>query len=177
MENTNVAAKKKWFQRIPDGVKSGFFRWWLAGAIYFFIAWGTDLGMKKDPLDLVFVLGIVTGVAHIFIFNPIVYGMFDVKRNGKIINKKYYERTIMQNVLLNLGEILKCLVLTILVVLTYELLNTIIIAATNSSTNTIPVKGEPFLYASFFIVYYQIFEVVKNLIYRLIEKKRGDQNV
>lgn len=129
--------------------------------------------MKEDPLDLIFVLGVVTGVAHIFIFNPIVYGMFDIKRNGKIVNKKYYERTIFQNVFLNLAEIFKCMIITVLVVATYELINTTILAITNQTASTIPVKGEPILYASFFIIYYQLYESCKNLVLRLIDKKKG----
>ena len=173
MEEQNLVTKKRWYQRIPDGVKVGFFRWWLSGAVYFFIAWGTNLGMKEDPLDLIFVLGVVTGVAHIFIFNPIVYGMFDIKRNGKIVNKKYYERTIFQNVFLNLAEIFKCMIITVLVVATYELINTTILAITNQTASTIPVKGEPILYASFFIIYYQLYESCKNLVLRLNDKKKG----
>lgn len=87
MEEQNLVTKKDGINVFRMGLKVGFFRWWLSGAVYFFIAWGTNLGMKEDPLDLIFVLGVVTGVAHIFIFNPIVYGMFDIKRNGKIVNK------------------------------------------------------------------------------------------
>lgn len=172
--DTNTTKKGVW-GKIPDSVKAGFFRWWLAGAVYFFIAWGTNLGMKEDPIDLIFILGLITGIAHIFIFNPIVFGMFDVQRNGKIINKKYYERTIFENVFLNLAEILKCIVITCLVVACYELLNSIILSATNS-TGGVPIKGEPFLYATFFILFYALFDLIRNFILKIIEKRKDTTN-
>lgn len=173
MENVPVTNKKSILSKIPDNVKIAIFRWWLAGAVYFFIAWGTNLGMNADPLDLIFVLGLVLGVCHIFIFNPIVYGMFDIKRNGKIINKKYYERTIMQNIFLRLGEIFRCLIITVLIVATYELLNTTI-NSISGNTQNIPIKGEPFLFATFYIIYYFIYDLIKNLIYRFIDKKEAN---
>ena len=38
--------KSNFLSKISDNTKIMFFRWWLVGAIYFFIAWGTKLGLN-----------------------------------------------------------------------------------------------------------------------------------
>ncbi len=169
--------KKSILSKIPDGVKVEFFRWWFVGAICFFIAWGTNLG-KNDPFDLIFVLALVISLGHIFIFNPIVYGMFDIKRNGKIVNKKINERHIWEGALLKTFDFFMCLVVSILVYATYECINRLIIHFGNMSSTTVPFPVEPFGYATLFLVFYLIISFIVNKIILLcsyIQRKRVEK--
>ncbi len=36
-------------------------RWWAAGAVYFFIGWGTFLSTQQTLIDFVVILGLVMG--------------------------------------------------------------------------------------------------------------------
>lgn len=177
MNGQNQSDKKKNFwAKIPDNVKVGFFRWWFVGAIYFMIAWGTNLGQSEDPFDLIFVLAVAIAFGHILIFNPIVYGMFEIERNGVIVNKKYYERTIWEGALIKILEFFHCFVVSILVYLTYELLNRWIIELAHLNENAIPLAGEPFIYATLFLIYYIAISFAVNksiLLVKYIKEKRA----
>lgn len=164
--------KKPFFSKISDRVKIAVLRFWLVGLIYYLIGFGTDLGAKEQPYDLIFVLAIVIGACHVILFNPIMYKMFDIERNGKIINKKIEERKVWQGVLLNLLEILKCFVVVILVYLTYQLINYVIYSILQLTGNILPV--EPILFGLFYMLYYELFTSIKNKIILIIEKKRGE---
>ena len=122
-ERDSKNKKKNILSKIPDNVKVEFFRWWFVGAIYFLVAWGTNLGNSDDAFDLIFWLAVAISFGHILIFNPIVYGMFEIERNGVIVNKKYNERKIWEGALLKTLEFFHCFVVSILVYLTYEMLN------------------------------------------------------
>ena len=150
----DVSEKRTLWSKISDNKKVTFFRWWFEGAVYFFIAWGTQLAMSTDPLDLLFVLAIVTTVVHIFIFNPICYAMFDIERQGYIINKKYYERKIWEGVLNYLGEFFRCLITVMLVFASYQGINKAIIAIFNYTEDVVVLKGEPIIYSTLFIIFY-----------------------
>ncbi len=169
--------KKNFLSKIPDGIKVEFFRWWFVGAICFFIAWGTNLG-KNDPFDLIFVLAIVISFGHMFIFNPIVYGMFDIKRNGKIVNKKISERHIWEGALLKTFDFIQCLVTSILVYGAYECVNRLIIHFADLSETTVPFPVEPFGYASLFLIFYLAISFIVNktiLLCSYIKRKRVEK--
>ncbi|MDE6946741.1 MAG: hypothetical protein K2P14_06130 [Anaeroplasmataceae bacterium] len=159
--------KKSILSKIPDGVKVEFFRWWFVGAICFFIAWGTDLG-KNDPFDLVFVLALVISFGHILIFNPIVYGMFDIKRNGKIVNKKIGERRVWEGALMKTLDFFQCLLVSILVYGAYEGINRMIIHFSDLTGTTVPFPIEPFGYATLFLTFYLIISFIVNKLSLLI---------
>lgn len=170
----NKDDKKPFLARINDKYKIAFLRFWFVGLIYYLVGWGTDLGSKDNPYDLILVLAIVIGVGHILLFNPIINKMFDIERNGKIINKKIEERKVWQGVCINLLEFFKCFLITILVYLTYELINYILISILQISK--IPVPGEPILFGLFFSLYYQLINFIRDKIYYQIEKRRGEKN-
>lgn len=133
--------ERSFLSKIPDNVKVNICRWWLCGAIYFLLGLGTSLGTSDSALDLVFFLGIGIGIAHIFIFNPIVYSMFDIERNGKIVNKKYYERTILEGTFSKLAELLKCLICSFCVFFIYQFINLSIVNIFNLAEETVVLPG------------------------------------
>lgn len=159
--------KKSILSKIPDGVKVEFFRWWFVGAICFFIAWGTSLG-KNDPFDLIFVLALVISFGHMLIFNPIVYGMFDIKRNGKIVNKKISERHIWEGALVKIMDFFQCLIVSFIVYGAYEGINRMIIHFAKLTETTVPFPVEPFGYATLFLIFYLAISFIVNRVSLLI---------
>ncbi len=146
-------------------------RWWGAGAVYFFIGWGTNLGAKSDPLDFIFILGVTLGLVTIVIIDPIIYGMLDIERkDGQLYNKKYHERTIMQNVYIRFSEILKGILISIFIFLSYNLINLMIIQLFSLSSEDIPLAGEPITFGLLYIAFYYLIRYML----RLLKKKKGN---
>ncbi len=168
--NSEKNKKKNFLSKISDNKKALIFRWWISGAVCFFIGWGTSLGTRIDSYDLIFVLGLVTGLAHLIIYNPIVFGMFEIERDGKIVNKKYYERTILEGTYVKLAEIMKSIFSVIFVSLTYFLVNILYSIIFNKPETFIFLPLEPVLYATLFIAYYTLFTKIARLIVKLFTK-------
>ncbi len=175
MENKEEK-KSNFLSKISDNTKIMFFRWWLVGAIYFFIAWGTNLGLNSDAFDLIFILGVVTAGVHIILFDPIIYGFFEVERKGKIVNKKYYERTILEGAWLKILEFFRCFISTILVFLVYQGINYLIIKFIKPGYNGIPLKGEPIIYATFFVIFYYLLLKIEELVVYIFGKIKKGKN-
>lgn len=170
--------KKSFLSKIPDGVKVEFFRWWFVGAICFFIAWGTNLGNKEDPFDLIFVLALVISLGHMLIFNPIIYGMFDIKRNGKIVNKKINERKIWEGSLIKILDFFKSLSASLVVYVAYILINRLVIELAHMDGTKLPFPVEPFGYATLFLVFYLAISFIVDktiLLCSFIKRKRTEK--
>ena len=165
MEEKTKDENKPFLSRISDRVKIAFIRFWFVGLIYYLVGWGTSLGLNENPLDFIFLLAIICAACLILIFNPITHYMFDIERNGKVINKDIAKRKIYQGVLLNLVEFLRCFIVTYLIYLTYQLINQAIMNLAHIETIVIP--GEPILYGTFFTLYYELLTYIKDLILRL----------
>ncbi len=166
--------EESFLARVPEGVKVAIVRWWFAGAIYFMLGWGL-LG-ELDSLDLMFFVGLGIGVAHIFVLHPLIYSMFNIKRNGKIVNKKYYERTILEGVAVKLGEILKCIVCSFVVGYIYVGINLLINLIFNLPSDTIKLGGEPILYGLFFMFIYVFLSLIAAKIVLLFEMIKNKKN-
>lgn len=140
--------------KVSEHTKITLLRWWFVGALYFFLAWGTGWGNSLSAWDLLVFLCIGIGLATAFIFNPIMYGMFTVRRNGVSLNQAYYAMPVSKRVLQKLLEIAKCSLVVCLVYITYQAINGILISAQSLPSDTVVLKGEPFLFSTFFICYY-----------------------
>ncbi|MGH4036526.1 MAG: hypothetical protein ACRQFF_01600 [Sphaerochaeta sp.] len=158
MENTDYKRRKK--PRFKDNTKVLFIRWWVAGAIYFFLAFGSTLGANLSGLDLTFMLSVATGFITILFFNPAMFGFFDITKNGVIINDLRRHRTIFQGVVLKLIEFVKCTASVVLVSLTYYYINILLVKSTGAPTGSIILKGEPILYATMYTIYYQLISLI-----------------
>jgi hypothetical protein len=167
-------------KRFSDNTKVSFFRWWFAGALYYLLAFGSGVGQSDSFLDLLLFLGLGMGIATLFVFNPIVYGMFDIKRNGRIVNQKYNERTLLVGVVQKLLELGKCFLVVLLVALLYQLLNLGIQVMRNLPEGTISIKGEPFLFATFYLGIYNacsfISDRTMSFVYRIFSSRKGRNN-
>ena len=166
MKRENSGQKKK----LSDNVKAGALRWWLAGMCYFFIGFGTQAGAFTDPLDLIFFLGLVLGLATVFLYNPVVYRMFNIVRKGRISNQSYFKRSGWQNAALNLAEIFKNLLVVFLVYVTYQTLNLMLEQIFTLPEGTVSVPGEPFGFATIYIIYYSLLTGLRNTISEAAKK-------
>ncbi len=167
---------KTWFLRLSDNTKSYFVIWWFAGAVYFFVGWGTNLGQLEDPFALIFFLGLGMGLVTAFLINPIIYHMFTIQRRGKIANKKYFQRSVLQGALFKLLDFLKAFVINILIFITYQLLNQALILLLELNPDRVVVPGEPILYATFYTFYYSIFVGIANTVAKALSKKEVKPN-
>lgn len=142
-------------------------RWWGAGAVYFFIGWGTSLGSQSDPLDFIFILGLATGLLTIAVLDPLIYSMLDIERkNGELYNKKYFERTIMQNVMLRSGEIIRSMVIIIIIFFAYNFINIGLISLLSLPETSVPLPGEPITFGLLYILFYFLIRFILGLFNR-----------
>lgn len=150
-------------------------RWWFAGAVYFFIGFGTPFGNTSSAIDLIFFLGIGIGFGNIFIFYPIVYNMFTIERRGTIYNGTYLKMSLQKRVLTSLTEIIRCLCTVIVVFFTYQAINLFLVYITSKPEGTVLLPGEPIIFAIFFVFYYLITDKIVDKmhnIYKLFIKKK-----
>lgn len=161
MKNNKLETRNPKKEKIIEAL----IRWWGAGAVYFFIGWGTGLGSQSDAFDFIFILGVVAGLVTIVVLDPLIYGMLDIERkDGKLYNKKYFERTIFQNVFVRSAEIIKAIVIVIGVFLTYNLINIALIHLLDVSDTSIPLPGEPITFGIFYILFYYLIRYIIRLI-------------
>ena len=165
-------------RRIDDKYKILFFRWWFSAAVCFFIAWGLQLGNSNSTFDLIFFLGLAMGIGNLFIFNPIISSVFDIKRRGKIANKKMSQRTILEGVLYFICEILKSSLAVYIVSWVYQGINILINYLGNYPDTHIGFGIEPITFGIIFTIIYQVLGLIWDGLVILFCKifKRGKYN-
>ena len=157
-------------KKLSDSIKIGIFRWWFAGAVFFFIGFGTSLG-QSSSVDLMFVLSLVLGLGTAFVFNPIIYRVFDVKDRGRVINAEYFSRSLLLRVLYDILEVMRSFIIVALIWGTYTVLNIAINAFAGNSPDTVVLGVEPFLFATFYLCYFSLISIVVRAIRSLFRKK------
>ena len=128
-------------------------RWWAAGAIYFFIGWGTSLGDQALIIDFVFTLGLVMGIFNMLIVNPGLRMAFNLSPN-----RRPRSHALSQRVSDYLVEIIKNILIMFVIALIYVTLNSVINAAFNLPDANISVPGEPILFGIFYVLVWVLFE-------------------
>ncbi|MFA7108900.1 MAG: hypothetical protein WC162_07125 [Sphaerochaetaceae bacterium] len=156
----NQDNKKRKHNRLKDNTKVLIFRLWMAGAVYFFLAFGSSLGQSLSGIDLIFMLSIALGFLTILVFNPIMYAMYDISKNGIIMNDLYKHHTVMQGVLMKLAEFIKSSLSVVTTSASYYICNILLTNITNSPDGTILLKGEPILFAVIYTAFYQLFSLI-----------------
>lgn len=141
-------------------------RWWVAGAIYFFIGWGTGLGSKTNLIDFIFLLGLAIGLVNSFALNPILNRMFNLKSS-----KKYLETTVIQKVKLRLFEILKAMIIVIMMIYIYAFINVSLINFFNLPSESIPLPGEPITFGIIYVVLFVIVEKIIDIFSKKVRKE------
>lgn len=128
-------------------------RWWAAGAVYFFIGWGTSVGNQASILDFVFSLGVVMGIFNMLIVNPGLRMAFNIAPS-----RRPRSNAISQRISDYLVEIIKNILIMFVVALIYVALNSLINAVFNLPAANISVPGEPILFGIFYVLVWVLFE-------------------
>ena len=149
-----MGEKRKVRFHLSDNVKAGLLRWWLMGMCYFMIGFGTQTGTQSSPMDLIFFLGVGTGLVTVVVYNPIAYSAFDIVRGGEIVNKARKKRSGAAKALDNLLEIGRSLVVVVLIYLTYQGVNELLVKALERPEGTVIIPGEPFGFATLYLLFY-----------------------
>lgn len=141
-------------KKLSDATKIIIARWYLAGALYFFLAFGTPLGGQFTTIDLTLVLAMVMGMLTVFVFDPIIWRVFDVTVDGKNQNEAYFKQPQHVAYGRKLLELVRCMVTVFLVTAVYQWVNIAIVKIGNLPEGTVVWKGEPFLFATVYTVLY-----------------------
>ena len=157
-------------KRISDNVKVAVCRWWFAGAVFFFIGFGTTLG-QADGLDLMFVISLVMGLGTAFVFNPIIYRVFDIKAGDRVVNAEYFSRPLLRRVAGDLGEVLRAFLIVILIWMTYVAINFVANRMLGNTPDTVVLGVEPFLFATLYLVYFTLTRLAGRVISPLFRHK------
>ncbi|MDF2698622.1 MAG: hypothetical protein K0Q49_178 [Haloplasmataceae bacterium] len=153
----------KRFKYWSDETKGNLLRVWAVGAVYFFIGWGTSFGQADSYLDSIFFLALGITLITILVVNPIIRGMLKTS-----LDKKYNETTVSSKVFNRLTIFFESLLIVILIVLTYQLINQILIVVLKLSEEVIVLPVEPFLFSLFYFIYYYL---LNKIIFVFIKRK------
>ena len=161
---------------ISDNVKAGILRWWLVGMCYFMIGFGTQAGAQNDPLDLIFFLGVGIGLMTVVIYNPIAYNAFDIVRRGEVVSKTRKNRSGAAKARDNLLEIVLSLCVVVLVYLTYQGVNELLVELLEREEGTVIIPGEPFGFAALYLLFHWLLTgLIGDFSKLLLEKRRGKE--
>ena len=128
-----------------------FIRFWAAGAVYFFIGWGTGVGLGS-VLDFIFVLGIVMAVVEMFVVNPVIRLMLHTKSEIG-----YLDTTVLSKVKYRLLYIFKTMIIMAVVIAIYEITNRGTISLLGLPSESVVLPGEPILFGIFYIATENLF--------------------
>ena len=121
-------------------------RWWVAGAVYFFIGWGTFLGNQQSTVDFVVSLGLVMVLFNILIINPGLRLLFNIGRK-----RPPHENTFWQRLSDHLVELLKNIFIIFMIAMIYRLINQTLITLLSLPADAVPLPGEPILFGVFYV--------------------------
>lgn len=163
-------------KKFPDGAKIFLFRWWTVGACCFLGAFGTSFGASQSPYDLLFLLSSIISAVMIFLFNPMMLMLYDVKKAGRIINQEYKKQKLSSKIFRNIREIGKCYFISFMTYITYQGVNFFIVMAQNFDENAFFIPLEPILYGLLFSFYYLLISALADKVVVLFRKKEINNN-
>ncbi|RPI32152.1 MAG: hypothetical protein EHM70_09660 [Chloroflexota bacterium] len=145
--------ERRFKKYLTDRNISMVIRWWAAGAVYFFIGWGTFLGSQRSTIDLMFTLGLVLGLFNVLILNPFLRLMFNLgpKRPPQ-------ENTFMQRMSDHLVELIKNIFIVFIVFLIYITINRSLVGLLHLPEDSVPLPGEPVMFGLFYLIVYLVLE-------------------
>lgn len=142
-------------------------RWWIAGAVYFFIGWGTQVG-QGSLISFVMRLGIVLGLMNMIFVNPAIRMMFNVA--PKFIPGT---RTVMQRISDYLVEFIKSIFIVLMVALIYIVINRVLITLLGLPSDAVPLPGEPILFGAFYVFVFVLLAAVTDRVKRMISSGKA----
>ena len=138
-------------------------RWWAAGAVYFFIGWGTPIG-QQSMIGLAFSLGLVLGLFNTLIINPGLRLLFNIGPK----KRPPHENTYAQRLSDHLVELFKTIFIVFTVTIFYVFINRIIILVSDFPPDSVPFPGEPIMFGIFYIFVFWCLDLLINKIKKII---------
>ena len=154
---------------VSDTLKVLFLKWWVAGMVCFFFYWGLGTYLSAQ-LDQLFVLGIALGMIKDLIENSVI--RFWAKTPGANDRWMMFPKKNFYYLPLN---VLYAFLLLSCVVMTYNVINTLWIAA-SGAVDTVPLGVGPILFGLFTMGWDLLFLFLKRTagqILRDAKKKAG----
>ena len=142
-------------------------RWWAAGAVYFFIGWGTFLGRQQSTIDFVVALGLTMGVFNIIFINPGLRMMFNIAPK-----RPAHEDTVSQRISDYLVELIKNVFIAFVVSLIYIAINQALVAIFSLPAESVPLPGEPILFGLFYVLVFVLLDVIAQKTKDALRKMR-----
>ena len=159
--------RSSFLDKIPDTVKALFIKFWVNGAVCFFILWGLTFG---DFLDEIIVVSVVMGMVTDILTNNALRFIETIPGcNSKWMmfpQKKYW--TFVANIIYA-GIIYYC------VVNLYQTIN-IAIASITGNYEVIYLGVEPLLFGIFYMSFDLLFISMKNLMKTIINDAKNKVN-
>lgn len=173
--NYTRSGKKKEFDpyktdflgKIPVWVKALFVKWWFAGMVCYFVMFGVQQFMSSDPLDALFITGIVLGIVVEIFVNPLFRFMerdkkeYDPYTMFPFPFKAYW--TFFTN-------ILYYIVVVLVMYFSFYLGLNELINYIKGTENNIALGVEPLLFGTFTVITDMIFIGIKDLTVHLVKK-------
>ena len=144
---------------LTDQRSAMLIRWWAAGAVFFFIGWGTPIG-QQSMIGLAFSLGLILGLLNILIINPSLRSLFNIGPK----KRPQHENTFAQRLSDHLVELLKTIFIVLTVVVFYLVINKIIISVRDLPSDSVPFPGEPIMFGIFYVF---VFWCIESLIKKI----------
>lgn len=129
-------------------------RWWAAGAVYFFVGWGTPMGNLDSLIDIMFFLSLVNWIFTTLIINPSIKML-----TNKGWHLSYRESTFIQRFIIRVLDLIVAMTSVIGVTLLYQFINT-------SISEEVYLPGEPILFGLFYAI-------IATVLIKLIERIRS----
>jgi hypothetical protein len=142
-------------------------RWWAAGAVYFFIGWGTFLGNQRTVTGFVLTLGLVLGLFNILVVNPGLRLMFNIAPR-----RPAHENTYSQKMSDHLVELIKSIFIVFNIAVIYQVINQFLVAVRELPADAVPLPGEPILFGLFYVIVFWYLELIVNKIKEMILRIR-----
>lgn len=167
-EEISKYQKPTFFSKIPHWIKALFIKYWMAGAVCFFFYWGLGNYITSN-LDLLFVLWLALGVITDILTNTILRHLNSDKKeydNFMMLHMRKFW-TFFVNIIYA-APVLFC------VVMSYQAINILVIAAQNLEETAVPLGVEPLLFGLFYLLYDMAFIGVKDAIVYLVRKNKKE---
>ena len=146
---------------VPDTLKALFAKFWFAAAVCFFFMWGLSI---PNALDLLVVLSLAGGLVTDLLTNGTLRLL--AKTEGQ------FDRFMMwpgRKKLITLPlNVLHSALVTVLVYLFYNVLNTLLIRLLSLPEDSVPLGVEPILFGLFYLGFDLLIILVKNTLVRIV---------
>lgn len=146
--------------KIPAWIKVNLLKWWIAGAIYYFIGFGL-LFTLSSFIDLVVYMGLAIGIINEYIIKNIILWM--ERENLSLGHYIEIESKGIKGVVLNF---IFGIIISIIIAFTYEGINAGLIQLLGRNQSEVIIGTEPVLFGLFYVIYSTIYLQIKRKIFQ-----------